>query len=257
MARWQYQVEATPPPQPPIIPVFRDNSQVVFTREFQYNATVNPGTPILPSFGYFQALSEPTRRRPSPLITAQQVSEVFVPGAFIPNFPIFSDFTEITFTKSFQYQSRSSQPTIFSTENITLDKWYQNFVPLPSASFVVSESVIDFFVQLPETVTVDKWYQDLSKPTTRPHIITGAQQALSFVELVPLAQLDIRWFRALSEPVRYRWFPASEQQGFAGLTIPIFPTIGYADVIVQTWNVLPEVDTWVINLDLTGCDCGD
>lgn len=334
MSRWQYQVSSKPPfqPTPPLFPVSIDASDIVFTRAFQYDVTVFPGTPIIPSFGYYQAFRDPVRRNPTPMLVGDQVSEVYVPGGFLPNFPVFTDFTEVTFTRSFQYQALAPRIN-FQAENITVDKWYQNFVPLPNLPFEVSDSSIDFIIQIPENITVDKWYENFSNPQKlfKPRLETGlhqylalaptvietitvdkwfqnlsipqklaktllqssAQDFVAFTELIPpvtqdwfyyafsepvrfkpqlntalqLAQealtffpgidtfQDLRWFTALSDPVRYRWYPASEQQGFIGLTIPIFPQIGYADVIVQTWNVLAETQTWVINLDLTGCDC--
>lgn len=367
MSRWQYQVSSKPPfqPTPPLFPLAEDFSETVFTRAFQYDVTVNPGVPILPSFGYFQPFRDPVRRNPPPIITGEQPTfaagftpilpsfgyyrsfqdpvrrppsmglvnfnpflftpaevitvdkwfspfidvirpkpykftlpdQTYLAGLVLQNvLPVFTDFSEVTFTKQFQYQGLAFSFGA-TQEIITLDKWYQNFVPLPNLPFEVSDSSIDFIIQLPETITVDKWFQNLSIPQklSKTLLQSSAQDFVAFTELIPpvtqdwfyyafsepvrfkpqlntalqLAQealtffpgidtfQDLRWYRALSEPVRYRWFPASEQQGFIGLTIPIYPTIGYADVIVQTWNVLAETDTWVINLDLTGCDCGD
>lgn len=328
MSRWQFQQRATPPfqPTPPLFPVINDNSsEVVFTRAFQYDVTVNPGVPIVPSFGYFRPFQDPVRPKPNIGLTLNQVplfplenvtvdkwyipfADVIRPkpykftlpdaeylaGGFLPNFQVFTDFPEVTFTRQFQYQA-SAFSFGATQEVVTLDKWYQNFVPLPNLAFEVSESVVDFVIQLPETITVDKWFEPLSIPQklSKSLLGTALQQSLSFVELIPpvtsdwfyhalsepvrlkpglRASLqnwqetlvynpvidtfqDLRWFSALSEPVRYRWFPSAEQQALGALTIPFLPSVGYADVIVQTWNVLVDTDTWIINLDLTGCDC--
>lgn len=111
------------------------------------------------------------------------------------------------------------------------------------------------FTELVPPVFIDAYLYPFSEPVRQKvGLRADLQQALAW-EFEPSQLVNLQWMIPFGEPVRTRWFPASENQVVIGEIVPLFPPIAFADVIVQTWDINLDVQTWVIDGDITDCGC--
>jgi len=179
------------------------NFDTVISRvSFQYQSQTGSPQPIIPSIDYFNALSEPVRKKP--LINEQnQYTPFTTPAAF--NIFWFMPFAEL---RGSGFMSIDTSAGFIAQENVTEDRWHNPW----SEPVRLKRGILSQDLSWPPTpVTVAAfttfWFSPFSEPVRQKNgLLAALQQFLAQSESAqfPESVTEDRWHQAWSEPVRLK-----------------------------------------------------
>lgn len=226
-----------------------------------------------PSFGWFEALADPPRRKPS--VAFQQFStgdtEVIPESVLAPWFAPWTDPVLQKVGLRVQYQSSVAWSTFTPAgETVTVDKW---FIPLSerlyartfrtelqaTQAFVFDPLIRGWIPPWSEPVRFNRypvhqqsfiaqdlrpvvsfgWYGGLSEPVRVRAALASSLQQVAASDTRPVVSFS--WFGNLSDPVRFRAFSSAEQSTSAwGVFTPAPPItdIGWYGALSEPVRVL-------------------
>lgn len=154
---------------------------------------------VEPSFGWYSALNEPTRRKvtvtPHPTIAFVQIPPT------PETITLDKWYRPLSEPSRRKYVLQVQQPAFVTFK--TPEYFYPPLAEPTRAKRSVQQQELAFVsvVAQAEVITVDKWFQPLSSPTPRKGLSTSEQQSLALGPFPITASLN-SWWSPLAEPIR-------------------------------------------------------